>query len=136
MFGSKKQENKRIGMIGEGIAARFLENKGFTILERSLKYKFGEVDIIAKKRKNIHFVEVKSVRVSSSDGVSREKESGGSGYRPEELVHPEKIRKIKNVASVYMENKAKGMDCQIDVIAVFIDEERRVGKCRFNENVT
>jgi putative endonuclease len=134
MFRSKKVENRRIGQIGEVIAARFLERKGFTILERNLKYKFGEVDIIARKGNNIHFVEVKSVRMH----VSRENYNSDSHetYRPEEQVHPEKLRKIRSVASVYMENKGKGLDCQIDVMAVFIDEARKVGKCRFNKNVT
>ena len=128
---NKKDENKKIGRIGENIASKFLENKGFFVLSRNYKRKFGEVDIIAQKGKIVHFVEVKSVRSAQSGDVTRE----NGGYRPEELVHPGKLRKISMVANEYMANKPENLDFQIDVIAVFIDEVRRIGKCRFTENV-
>ena len=128
---NKKEENKRIGNIGEGIAVKFLENKGFFVLSRNYKRKFGEVDIIAQKGKVIHFAEVKSVRSAQAGDVTRE----NGGYRPEELVHPGKLRKISMVANEYMANKPDNLDYQIDVVAVFIDEARRIGKCRFSENV-
>ncbi|MBI4068153.1 YraN family protein [Candidatus Kaiserbacteria bacterium] len=131
MLPNKKEENKRIGRIGEGIAQKFLENKGFFVLARNYKRKFGEVDIIAQKGRVVHFVEVKSVRSTQGGDVTRE----NGGYRPEELVHPGKMRKISMVANEYMAHKPENLDFQIDVVAVFIDEARRIGKCRFSENV-
>lgn len=128
---SKKEENRRIGQIGEGIAAKFLENKGFTIIDRNYKRKFGEVDIIAKKGSVVHFVEVKSTRYIAIPGVTRE----NGGYRPEELVHPKKLEKIRRVGEFYINKNKKNLHYQIDVIAVFIDEARKIGKCRFTENV-
>jgi len=127
---SKKEENRRIGQIGERIAQKFLENKGFSIIGRNYKLKFGEIDIIAQKGRSIHFVEVKSARAPNGM-VSRE----NGGYRPEELVHPMKLKKISQVASIYMENKSQDMDYQIDVVTVSIDEQKRIGKCGFIENV-
>lgn len=129
---SKKEENRRIGQIGEGIAAKFLEEKGFSIIGRNYKRKFGEVDIIAKKGNSIRFVEVKSSRYIAIPDVTRE----NGGYRPEELVHPMKLKKISIVANEYMADKPEKLDFQIDVIAVFLDEARMVGRCRFIENVS
>ena len=131
---SKKQENRRIGQIGEMIAQKFLKNKGFSIIGRNYKLKFGEVDIIAQKEKSIRFVEVKSVRIPRHLDVTRENSREGT-YRPEELVHPMKLKKISQVASIYMDGKPQDIDYQIDVVTVSIDEAKKVGKCRFIENV-
>ena len=128
---NKKEENWRIGQIGESIATKFLESKGFSVVDRNVRYTFGEVDIVAKRAQIVHFVEVKSIREAN---VSRETSTGG-GYRPEELVHPAKLAKIARVANVYMDRFSANTEYQIDVIAVFIDEERRVGRCRMTENV-
>jgi putative endonuclease len=127
----KKEENRRVGQTGESIACRFLENKGFSVIARNYRRKFGEVDIIAQKGSTVHFVEVKSARFLAIPDVTRENE----GYRPEELVHPGKLKKIGMVANEYMANKPENLDFQIDVIAVFLDEAKRVGRCRFIENV-
>lgn len=128
---SKKEENRRIGQLGEGIAAKFLESNGFTVIERNYKRKFGEVDIIAKKGAVVHFVEVKSTRYMDIPDVTRE----NGGYRPEELVHPKKLEKIRRVGEFYINKDSKDLHYQIDVIAVFIDEARKIGRCRFIENV-
>ena len=128
----KKHENKKIGALGEDIAAKFLKNKGFEILDRNYKKNYGEIDIIAKKDGKTHFVEVKSVRCSLQENVTREK----IDYRPEEMVHAGKIRKISTVATEYIIRKKIEGDFQVDVVAVFIDEKKRVGRCRFTENIS
>ena len=58
IFTSKSQ---KIGEIGEDIAEKFLMKSGFTIVERNYTRKWGEIDIIAKKRGVVCFFEVKSV---------------------------------------------------------------------------
>jgi Holliday junction resolvase-like predicted endonuclease len=50
-----------VGKIGEDTAARFLVKQGFMIVERNYWKKYGEIDIVAKKKGVIHFVEVKTV---------------------------------------------------------------------------
>jgi len=47
-----------IGRLGEDIATGYLKNRGFHIITRNYRKKWGEIDIIAKKDNVLHFVEV------------------------------------------------------------------------------
>jgi putative endonuclease len=122
---------KEIGALGESLAARFLARKGFSILGKNYRKPWGEVDIIAEKGGIVRFVEVKSVTRENIGPVSREKD----GYRPEEQVHPEKLRKICRTAETYMIEKKDSREFQIDVVAVFLDHTTRQAMCRLYENV-
>jgi putative endonuclease len=51
-----------LGIHGENEVTRYLQDQGFTILERNYKKFFGEIDIIARKESLITFVEVKARR--------------------------------------------------------------------------
>ena len=61
------RENRQIGRRGELIAVKFLEEKGYEILETNRRTPFGEIDIVARRKDLIVFVEVKT-RASSSLG--------------------------------------------------------------------
>ena len=56
-FTSKTQ---KVGEIGESQAVNFLKEQGYIIVARNIANKFGEIDIIAKKRNIYHFFEVKT----------------------------------------------------------------------------
>ncbi len=55
-----KENNKKIGAIGEKIAQEYLVNEGYEIVEKNFYCRFGEVDIVAKNGEEIIFVEVKT----------------------------------------------------------------------------
>lgn len=57
------QETKVLGFAGESLVARFLEERGFRIIEQNYTSSFGEVDVIAEKGEIIAFVEVKTRRI-------------------------------------------------------------------------
>lgn len=59
------REKKDTGGIGEGFAASYLKKKGYKILERNFRMISGEIDIIAKLKFLIVFVEVKTRATSS-----------------------------------------------------------------------
>lgn len=59
------RENRQIGKIGETIAVTFLERKGYEILEVNARTTFGEIDIIARRKDTMIFVEVKTRATSS-----------------------------------------------------------------------
>lgn len=77
-FTSKTQ---KIGEIGEENACLFLTKNGFTLLERNVSNKFGEIDIVAKSHGMHYFFEVKTGRQ-------------GSWINPAENLTKEKLRKF------------------------------------------
>ena len=87
-----KTYSKENGNIGEGLACNYLNKDGFKIIELNYKNKLGEIDIIAKEKDTILFVEVKS-RLSTKFGM------------PREAINFYKQKKIINVATVYLKQK-------------------------------
>jgi ribonuclease HII len=61
----KNWNRLELGREGESLTAQYLEAQGFEILSRNLRSKVGEVDLIAKKNSDVHFVEVRSRRLAS-----------------------------------------------------------------------
>ena len=121
-------QRKRVGRIGETIAAQFLERKGFKIVERNYRKPWGEIDIIADKGGVVRFVEVKAVSRESLPDVSREMD-----YRPEEMVDSRKLRKLARTAALYMEVQKDKREYQIDVVGVILVEATRKARCRLFE---
>ncbi len=102
----KKGYKQRVGKMGEDEAVRFLEKKGYEILERNFRFRRGEIDIIAKKEGEIVFVEVKTNM------------KGGFG-EPEDRVGLKKQYQIGQVAKGYLYSKEIfDVDCRFDVISV------------------
>ncbi len=122
----------KLGELGEGIAAKFLMKRGFTIVTKNYRKKWGEIDVIAQINKKIHFVEVKTVSCENIDLISRETDE----YRPEENVHPKKLQRLgRTIQSYLLERCPEDQDWQFDVIAVFFEEKKRRAKVRLIEDV-
>ncbi len=118
-FATKKQ----LGKFGEELAKKFLENKGFSILEMNYRFsKISEIDIIASKNNTLHFVEVKT-RSQTNFGT------------PLEAIDNKKLFSIFNCAKFYMQNsKKKYKKFQIDAIGIVIDNNDI--KYDFLENIS
>lgn len=125
-----KSETSRTGSLGEEVACEFLKRKGFVILERNYRKPWGEIDIIAEKRGVVRFVEVKA-QTGQLEKLSRESNS----YRPEEQIHPIKLKKIVRTAQLYMEDKGNDKEYQIDALAVILDPITRKARCRHYEQI-
>jgi len=119
---------KNVGRGGEEIASRFLQKRGYTVIARNYRRKWGEIDIIALKNNVVRFVEVKAVSREIMPDFSREID-----YRPEELVHHTKLRKLARTAALYMEENKDNREFQIDVVGVIMHEASRTARCRLIE---
>ena len=122
--------NKQIGKIGEDLACKFLVKHEFDILDRNYLKKYGEIDIVAKKDGKIHFVEVKT--------VTRENLNNSRSFnqhRPEDNVHPYKLRRLRRVIQVYLIQKRLYGDWQFDVITVLYDPTRKEARVEFLEDL-
>lgn len=130
---SFSKNNKLIGNLGEDIAEYFLKRKGFDILNRNYLKKWGEIDVIARKDKLIHFVEVKTISYQSIDGLKLAVTRGT--YRPEEKVDEFKLKKISRaINSWILENNFQG-DWQIDVMAVRVVTREKYALVKFLDNI-
>lgn len=95
------------GKYGEQLAANFLVQAGYKILERNYRYKRAEVDLIAQKDGLIIFVEVK-LRSDKIFGT------------PEEFVTVQKEENIRQVAEHYIFENDWHYDIRFDIIAIVV----------------
>ena len=102
------RENKKIGFLGERLAALYLLKKGYTILEMNVHCQpYGEIDIIAEIDDAIVFCEVKTIS----------KTSMGS---PEEKISGDKLKKLENSIDMYIAEHELKKDIRLDAITVTI----------------
>ncbi len=128
----KLKISNKVGLLGEDLASKFLENKNFTILCRNYLEKSGEIDIIAKKDNILHFVEVKSVSCENLDYVD------SLSFRPEENVHYKKLERMQKTIFLYLlknDINQDKIDFQIDVLCVYIEEKRKLAKVKAIWNI-
>ena len=128
------KDKKKIGQIGEKAVANHLKRQGFKILGKNYLKKWGEIDVIAKKSNVVHFIEVKTVsrEISGKEnrGVARE-----TGFRPEENVHPQKLKRLHRAIFSWLEEYNYEKEWQIDVAAVYLDTKNQRATVRMIENV-
>lgn len=97
-----------LGDEGEKIAQEFFKKKGFKILEKNYRTVFGEIDIIAKDKDVLVFIEVKT-RADAAFG------------HPFEAVDRRKREKIRKVALCYMKNLKKECAARFDVLSINVE---------------
>jgi len=98
-----------LGRRGEDAVRRLLRKKGYRILHSNYRTPLGEVDLIAKEKDTLVFVEVKT-RADDSYGPAAA------------AVHTRKQARIRRLAQLYMKEKGiADLDIRFDVVAVFMD---------------
>ena len=106
------RHKQRTGRLGEDLAVRHLRRKGYKIIERNFRTRLGEIDIIARHKDQLVFIEVKA-RKSANYGD------------PKFAVTARKQRKISMVALAYMKkHDVMGQPARFDVVAVQNPEEK------------
>jgi len=115
---------KELGELGEKLACGYLVEKGYKILGKNYRITFGEIDIIARRKNIIHFVEVKTIAIN------------GGSFFPEEHVNYKKQRKLRNMAQIWLEKNKYPQDFpyQIDIIGIMANESIRLAKLHYFPN--
>lgn len=110
-----KKNNSLVGARGEEIAAKYLQDNNYKILEKNFRYKkLGEIDIIAEEGSVLVFVEVKT----------RKSEQYGSAASAVDFY---KQRKLKQLANYYLcFRKIKDKNCRFDVITIMLDSGNKI----------
>ena len=128
-----QNQSQKIGQVGEDVATDYLKKKGYKILARNFKTKWGELDIVAlpphqtklwcggEKNKTIIFVEVKTLRVAPAYvNTSAGKQGRPSEFLPEDEITFHKTKQLQKMAQIYLSTKKLPLDInqQIDVLAI------------------
>lgn len=102
-----------LGKEGENLAVNYLKSNGFKILDKNFRCSFGEIDIVAKEKEAIVFIEVKTRK---SAGI----------VEPFESVGKRKQGKIRDLAEYYLQEKDCS-DCEIrfDVLSIVSDGQNK-----------
>jgi putative endonuclease len=107
----KKKALKELGRKGEDLAVRYLKKNGYQLIERNYICKMGEMDIIAKEKDTLVFIEVKA-RTSTVFGL------------PQLAVNPAKQRQLSKVALNFLkEKKLEDVKARFDVVAILLGKK-------------
>lgn len=107
------KNNRRFGAMGEDIACRYLESKGYIIKERNVHFGHIETDIICENDERILFVEVKT-RTDADFSLKF--------GRPAAAVTRSKLKNMTDGARTYIYEKGCCKKPRIDVIEVYLKE--------------
>ncbi|GAB6012788.1 YraN family protein [Viscerimonas tarda] len=102
--------HNKIGDKGENVAANYLAESGYIIIERNWRFGHTDIDIIARDSEMLVFVEVKT-RTSDMWG------------NPEDAITNGKIKRIVEAADYYIKNSRIDLPARFDVISVLINND-------------
>ena len=106
------KQNLYLGKIGEEAAVGLLKDNGYKILQKNYKTKLGEIDIIAKDKDTICFIEVKA-RQTDRFGL------------PCEAISKFKQRQISKAALIFLKGKnILDKKARFDIVSIIYSEEK------------
>ena len=119
MINSRQELGKR----GEEMACDFLREKGYLILEKNYRTRYGEIDIVAEKEGTVVFVEVKT------------RATGTFGW-PEEAIDARKQHKLALTAEHYLAvHHLYNKNYQIDSVGIVFGNGGEIREIRQEENI-
>lgn len=101
------------GDAAEALAAEFLSARGLTIVERNYRCRGGEIDLVARDRDTLVFVEV---RLRSSRGF------GGAAAS----ITPAKRKRLRRAAGHYLATLGREPPCRFDAILLDALDSKRI----------
>jgi putative endonuclease len=107
-------EKIELGKKGEEHAVGFLKKSGYRIIQRNYKNKLGEIDIIAKDKNTLCFIEVKT-RTSLRFGL------------PQEAITFRKQKKLNKVALSYLKQyNLWDVPARFDTVSVVLNNQDKI----------
>lgn len=98
-------KNKELGQEGERLAAEYLQDEGWKIVERNYRHGHAEIDLIALNNDLLIFVEVK-IRTNTAYGM------------PEDFVTEKQAENILKAAGQFMQEKDWNGNIRFDIISI------------------
>ena len=104
-----RAEHLILGEQGERLAARYLSERGYCLIAKNVRYKCGEIDLIARDGDELVFAEVRTRTV-------------GRVLPADCSVGPDKLRKLVLAARTWTEARHYGGFWRVDLIAITLTE--------------
>jgi len=114
----------RLGKAGERLAAEHLERRGFALLARNHRTRWGELDLVAFDGETLVFCEVKTRRLG-----------GGSG--PFDGLREAQCKRLRRMAAAWLAetpDRPRSRELRFDAIGVTIDARSRLVGLEHLEN--
>lgn len=102
-----------VGRLGEKLAAKFLKKNRYKIVDMNVHKSHNEIDIIAKNKEFIVFVEVKTRSFENSTELEL-------GMPASAVTHDKQKRTIQAARSFLKSNNYRGLQPRFDVIEVYL----------------
>lgn len=99
------------GRAGEAQAAEYLRRHGWDVLAAGYRCRFGEIDLIARKRSTVAFVEVKLRRNDDFASACA-------------AVTPQKQERLRKTAACWLAEDGGEWNCRFDVIEIYTETGR------------
>jgi putative endonuclease len=110
------------GILGEKLARDFLQKRGYHIRDTNYRCPEGEIDIIARHKESLVFIEVRT----------RKSLEFGS---PEESITPVKMKRLREAAACYQQTHDDlPASWRIDVVVIELDRSNRISRIELIEN--
>lgn len=100
---------KTKGREGERKASAFLQDKGYTILERNFRWRGGEIDLIAMEGETIVFCEVKTWDSLNAENLQY-------------AIDVRKKTKLYNTAQVFLRGRQEFLECRMRFDVLFLSD--------------
>ncbi len=109
---------KELGDKGEKIAEKYLRKQRYRILERNFQSRFGEIDLVAREKNEIIFVEVKT------------KTGANFGFPEQEFSFAKKQKMRRAIQSWLWENKITHNNWRVDLVAIDYSQNPKAPQLR------
>ncbi|MBQ2767471.1 MAG: YraN family protein [Clostridia bacterium] len=103
---------REIGALGEALAAAYLREQGYTVIEQNYYAAHNEIDLIARKEPYLCFIEVKTRRVTEAARYGR----------PAAAVSYAKQKRLIAAAEQYLRKHPAQGQPRLDVIEVYLPD--------------
>ena len=114
-----KQQNKVTGNRGETLAAEYLARKGYKILARNYRSKWGEVDVIAKLKAQNSKLKTEEIVVF----VEVKTKTGDRYGEPWEMVNRWKVEQVMRMGELWCREYGWTGRVRVDVVGVWLESE-------------
>jgi len=110
------------GKLGEEIAKKYLEKNGYKIIEQNFKTKYAEIDLVARQKNEIVFVEVRTKK-------------GEMFGTPEDSLNKRKLRKLWWNARGYTNKVRWQGPYRIDAVCIVLKPDNALDRLEHYQNI-